>query len=382
MLNVGIIGVGNAGSQVGALGQTLENIPAIAINSSKNDLATIPDSVLKFTVGDSRGAGKDRTEAKTFLKESVMNLLKDSTFTGFCSDKDVIFIVSSTGGGTGSGIAPMLSDIIGSVVPGLSIILVSILPQISEAYSAQVNTVEYMKEIYNVLDKSTMMIYDNDKYDNLSSFEMMNKINESIIRDIKIIKGTYNIQTKFSSIDEKDMTRIISTPKRIVVAGVDDIKAKDLDKKTIEELLIEDIKNNSHCELQRDQKVARTALIVNLNETMLKDFDDHIGKVQEFIGSPIEEFQHIHVNEEAAIPNSVYLIMSGLSQIDDRIQKIKDRIEEIDTLQSSAEEKISEDSLDGINLDELNSKKEIKKSVNDGGDKEEVDIAAIFKKFL
>lgn len=380
MLKVGIIGVGNAGSQVGALGTKMYSIPSVAINSSENDLATIPDNVMKFTVGDSRGAGKDRTEAKEFLKESVMKLLQDKDFINFCSDADVIFIISSTGGGTGSGIAPMLADILGNAVIGLSIILVSILPQISEAYSAQVNTVEYLKEVYNVLEDSTMMIYDNDKLSNLSSFEMMTKINESIIKDIKVIQGTYNLATKYSSIDEKDMTRIITTPRRIVVASVEDIKAKDLDKMTIEDMLIENIKSNAHCELQRDQKVARTGLILNLHETMLKDFDDHISKVQDFIGSPVEEFQHIHVNEEASVPNSVYLVMSGLSQIDDRIQKITDRIAEIDALQNSATEKVSENSLDSIDINELNDRKKIKKQEKDV--QNEVDITSIFDKFL
>lgn len=380
MLKVGIIGVGNAGSQVGALGTKMHGIKSIAINSSENDLATIPDSVLKFTVGDSRGAGKDRTEAKEFLKESVMKLLQDKDFINFCSDADVIFIVSSTGGGTGSGIVPMLAEILGNAIIGLSIILVSILPQISEAYAAQVNTVEYLKEVYTILEDSTMMIYDNDKYDNLSSFEMMTKVNESIIKDIKIIQGSYNLPTKYSSIDEKDMTRIITTPKRIVVASVEDIKPKDLDKTSIENMLIEDIKSNAHCELQRDQNVARTGLIVNLSETMLKDFDDHISDVQKFIGSPVEEFQHIHVNEEASLPNSAYLIMSGLSQIDDRIQKITDRIEEIDALQNSATEKVSENSLSNINIDELNDKKKIKKQEKEI--KNEVDITSIFNKFL
>ena len=380
MLKVGIIGVGNAGSQVGALGTKMYSIPSVAINSSENDLATIPDNVMKFTVGDSRGAGKDRTEAKEFLKESVMKLLQDKDFINFCSDADVIFIISSTGGGTGSGIAPMLADILGNAVIGLSIILVSILPQISEAYSAQVNTVEYLKEVYNVLDDSTMMIYDNDKLSNLSSFEMMTKINESIIKDIKVIQGTYNLATKYSSIDEKDMTRIITTPRRIVVASVEDIKAKDLDKMAIEDMLIENIKSNAHCELQRDQKVARTGLILNLSETMLKDFDDHISKVQDFIGSPVEEFQHIHVNEESSVPNSVYLVMSGLSQIDDRIQKITDRIAEIDALQNSATEKVSENSLDSIDINELNDRKKIKKQEKDV--QNEVDITSIFDKFL
>ena len=71
MLNVGIIGIGNAGSQVAATA-IKQNIDAVVINSSENDLSTISNSIIKFPLGDLRGAGKNRTEAKKFLKETDM----------------------------------------------------------------------------------------------------------------------------------------------------------------------------------------------------------------------------------------------------------------------------------------------------------------------
>ena len=90
MLNVGIIGLGNAGNQVAVLAKEKLNIPVIAINSSEKDLETVPDSIPKKKITDkdgiSHGAGKDRMLAKKFLKDSVMKLLKDEDVTSMITD--------------------------------------------------------------------------------------------------------------------------------------------------------------------------------------------------------------------------------------------------------------------------------------------------------
>ena len=83
MLKVGIIGIGNTGNQVAELARNTLNIPVIAINSSDKDLETLSSSVPKKLIKDNdgitagEGAGKDRSLAKKYLKESIMELIKD-----------------------------------------------------------------------------------------------------------------------------------------------------------------------------------------------------------------------------------------------------------------------------------------------------------------
>ena len=118
MLNVGIIGIGNTGNQVAALAHERLSVPVIAINSSEKDLETIPIDIpkklIKSATGTSHGAGKDRKLAKTYLRDSIKELLGDTELVSLLSEKnlDVVFVVSSTGGGTGSGTAPMMANII------------------------------------------------------------------------------------------------------------------------------------------------------------------------------------------------------------------------------------------------------------------------------
>ena len=101
MLKVGIIGIGNAGNQVAALGLATKDIPALAINASEKDLDTLNIKMDAIIFGDSSGSGKDRSIAKGFVKENIKELIKDEAFKRFMDQTDIVFVVNSTGGGTG-----------------------------------------------------------------------------------------------------------------------------------------------------------------------------------------------------------------------------------------------------------------------------------------
>lgn len=223
---------------------------------------------------------------------------------------------------------------------------------------------------------ATYMIYDNDKMAKLPSTVMMNSINQSIVDDFDVLRGTYQTATKYSSIDEKDGGVIINTSGRIAIASLRDIKEKDLDETTFDELIIQQFKTNAHCELQRDKIVQRTGVISNLSDRLNDLFDSHIPAVQQFIGAPVEEFEHIVVNSDRHLPNNLFVIASGLTQINDRIRKINDRIEEINEMQK---QRADESELNSVDFGELNGKIERKQTAAKPGD--DMDIQAIFSKF-
>lgn len=381
MLNVGVIGLGNTGNQIAALAAEELKIPAMAINSSEKDLETIANKIPKIlisdTEGSSKGAGKNRALAKTYLKDSILSIISKEDVQKFISELNVLFLVSSTGGGTGSGTALLMANILSSMFVDTHVIIVGILPVMSEALSAHVNSLEYLNELYSNLENQTYMLYDNDSLYNIPSYKMMDIINREVVKDIDVLRCTFNYTTKYDSIDEQDMKRLISFPGRIMVTRLEDLKERDLDKSSIEDLLISKIKNTNHVELQRDRKVTATGIIVNLSEQVFSDFDNHIPAVREFIGDPDHDFNHLAINDDRKMPNNVFLIMSGMSQVNDRIQKISDRIEEIEQKQKIREE---ESQLDTLGINELSQKisaKDAKKTV----DVEQVDLSDIFSKF-
>ena len=202
MLKIGVIGIGNTGNQVAALAKERLSIPVVAINSSDKDLETLPDSIPKKLITSKDGvcdggSGKDRKLAKQYLKDSVMDIIKDDEIIKIISPLDVVFIVSSTGGGTGSGTAPMMQKILSSVLRDVKIILVGVLPVNDEALSAHVNTLQYLDELYHVLDNPTYMLYDNDKLSGMSSYKILETVNNEIVSDMDVLRCTYNYTTKF-----------------------------------------------------------------------------------------------------------------------------------------------------------------------------------------
>lgn len=374
MLSVGIIGIGNAGSQVAELA-TKKQIDAVVINSSENDLSTISNNIIKFPLGDLRGAGKNRTEAKKFLKDAIKKILNEENFIEFMDDKDVIFVISSTGGGTGSGISPILTQILKKSFPESYIIMIGILPTIDEAYSTQINTIDYLQELYKKVEDPTYMLYDNDKFKSLPSHIIMTEVNRRIVDDIIILRGTYNYTTKYSSIDEKDMSMILSTTGRIVVASYLSIKEKNIDSVSIDKQIEYLLKDGAHAELQLDRVIKRSGVIANISESMAKSFDDHLTELQEFIGAPVEEFSHVSINEEKNMPNNIFFIGAGLSPINDRIEKINERIAEIESLQDNKDES---DDVFTVDVDAANDKRDYKKAkISDT-----INVSSIFDDFM
>lgn len=374
MLSIGVLGIGNAGNQVATLALS-HGIPCVAINTSENDLAMVPDGVKKFLIGDSRGAGKDRSEAKGFLKGDIMKILKNDELKSFILDQDFVFIVSSTGGGTGSGTAPILYETLNQMFTDTNFILVGILPTLNEALSAQTNTIEYLKELYDSITNCTYMIYDNEKFEKMPSYRMMEVVNKAIVDDMMVMRGDYNYPTKYDSIDQNDMTRLLTTPGRIAIASIYGCKEKDFDDTTMEETVVEDFKHNAHAELQRDKRRPNMGLITNLNERLNENFDTHIPTVRAFLGEPIHDFRHIVVNSDRSLDNNIFVIATGLSKIEDRVVKTSERIEEIVEAQRAAESARSDDTLEGLDIDNLIPGKKRRNTESS------IDVASIFDKF-
>ena len=204
---------------------------------------------------------------------------------------------------------------------------------------------------------------------------MLPEVNRRIVEDINVLRCFYNKSTQFDSIDEKDALTVIRTPKRLMVASVYDVKEKDLDEMSLEERLMDSIKRGVHAEIQGDKIVNRTGIILNISESVLNTFSIQLPLIRSFLGDPIEEFKHIYVNEDKKLPNNAFLIISGLSPINDRIAKINDRITEIQEAQKRQED---DDELDDDLINSVNSKRVYSEEKTEI---EQVDIQGIFSNF-
>lgn len=374
MLNIAVVGIGNAGNQVAELANVEYGIPGVAINSSEKDMATLK-KVDCLLVGDEKGAGKDRRTAKEFMRDGVRDLLEKPELRSVIKDNEIIFIVSSTGGGTGSGMSPVLREILSKVHPSKHFILVGILPPIAESIAAQQNSIEYLKELTS--QNPVFMLYDNNNIANTSMSNVMKTINRELVEDLVAIRGDYQLDTPFNSIDEKDMLRIIETPGRIVVNRVTGFKEKDIDVKSIEQRLIDTIKNNAHSEIDRDKIVKRQGLIINLNDTLYNSLDTNLLEVRGLIGEAIEGFEHVHIDE--TVTSRVVLITSGMSVPDDRITKVVQRIEEATAALTLTK---NTSVLGDTDVSLLNELRRGEANATDEKEADKVDLDDVFNKYL
>ena len=375
MIRLGLIGIGNCGNQVVSLAKETKDIPGIAINTSDKDLENVKNLTV-FKIGSSKGAGKSRDKAKAYVKQMMKQLLSQEKFKSHIDENDVVAVVASTGGGTGSGISVMLTHLLSTMYVDKRFILVHVLPSLKESLAAQQNTIEYLKEMNNF--NATYMSYDNGCKDVLPSNVMMKQMNEEIVEDLAVIRGDYLLSTPFTSIDEEDLTKILEVPGRLVVHRVYDIKEKDIDKVGIEDMLIQKLTDTTYStELHNDNRVMKMGVILNVTEKLSNKIDTNFTEFKNQIGNPIEGFEHVAIIEPSMnLKNRAIVISSGLSLPEDRIEKINERIQEI--LDEIEKQKQVNSILDTIETDKIKGLRGIR---NDSNGPDEIDIDDFLSKY-
>ena len=375
MIRIGLIGCGNCGSMIADLAKEKKGFPGIAINTSERDIDNVKH-ITTFKIGDARGSGKDRTRAKDFVKQMIKQLLNQDKFKDQINSNDVLVIMASTGGGSGSGMSVMLTDLLSAMYPDKRFILLHVLPSLRESLAAQQNTIEFLQEMYRV--NVTYMCYDNGCKDNLPTNLMLKQMNEEIVEDLAVIRGDYMISTPFTSIDEQDLTRILEVPGRLTVHRVYDIKEKDVEKQDVEQLLIDTVYNNGYmAELQPDFKVKKMGVVENLTDKLANKVDSNLDRFKDVVGHPIEGFEHMAIIKPGTEhKNRLIVISSGLSLPENRIEKINERIQEIlDELERQKQEECS--ILSNIKTSELGSLR----NGRSGPDLDEIDLDDFLGKY-
>lgn len=356
MLKISVLGIGNAGNQIANLA-IREGIDAFCVNTSEKDLEAIARDIPVYLLGNSEGAGKDRTVAKTFVKQNYRDLLRHDNFNQFIATQDIVFVVASTGGGTGSGVSIILTDILSRVYPNKLFINIGILPTLSDSIGSQRNTLEFLKELKGM--EMGYMLYDNNKYKSLTPAEYMEKVNREIIDTLLYIRGDYCYRTQYGMIDDADMYKLLTVSGMINVTSFENFFEKDMENDvTLDTYIIKNMKTNATCQIDKDRIIKRMGIIANLSNDLTRYYDPGMEKFKSIIGEPVEVFEHYYISENSAeVPNKFAVILAGLSIPDDRIQVIIQRIVEVEaalnkTKDSSLLDQVQ--SLDSLKVRSLN----------------------------
>ncbi len=154
---IGFIAVGQAGGNIGRLLEKT-GYTVLYINTSEEDLKTLPDAAHKFHLDGGDGCNKDRTKAKKLLARNIEKVEKE--VSGKVPQK-IIFTIFSAGGGTGSGIGPMLTEILHQDL-GRITGAVTVLPDEKESVKAHINAWDCVRELADIQESGAVFFIDNN----------------------------------------------------------------------------------------------------------------------------------------------------------------------------------------------------------------------------
>ncbi|MDO9537285.1 MAG: hypothetical protein Q7J68_03090 [Thermoplasmata archaeon] len=184
-----IIGCGGAGASiVGRMGEHFRGVPRIAINTDMTGLR-LAEADRKICIG--KGITfKGDSGGFIEVAEKCAKLAQDDIRSCLIS-KDVAFIVAGFGGGTGTGIAPMVAD----MAKGLDMVTfgICILPFSAESSRREMaeDSVEKLRQVTDstiTLDNDALLKFGEDvKLD--KAFRIMDKMVVKIIKDVTDTMG-------------------------------------------------------------------------------------------------------------------------------------------------------------------------------------------------
>lgn len=334
LLTAGVIGVGNAGGQIAQMAAK-QGFMTLALNTSSLDLDKLK-GVETRCIGDNMGAGKDRMVSFNFMRQNYKDFINDKSVIKMVDECDVVFVVNSTAGGTGSGLGHAVVQNLKYLTQTrpdvkLTIVSVYILPSDKESKLAQSNSIEFMHDIMKL--NIPYMAYDNDRLSDdagMTSDDVMATVNKAIIEDLCTLRGDYIKSSEYESIDNADLLRVISCPGRLCVLRTGEF---DDVNKDVSELLLASYQNGTMAMFanEKENSVSYSAFIGNISQNMA-NYVDQFNPAKDLIGIPgISQFGNTHFNDKnSAAKNEVYVIYSGMHCPVRRLQQLvecKDRIQ-------------------------------------------------------
>lgn len=191
--NILFVGIGQAGNNM--LNEILEKDSkylGLFVNSSYSDMSALShfkkENAFLLSTNQS-GSGKNRSNAKAFVKDQVETLVDRVTRYPL---QDTVVVITSADGGTGSGTTPLFCKLLKDACPYKNINLISIMPNCrNNDRVAFENTISYWNEINKLIDMNVfndIKLVDNTKG---SSYKEINERVASAINDAYSMQGKH-----------------------------------------------------------------------------------------------------------------------------------------------------------------------------------------------
>lgn len=319
----GFVAVGQGGSSVVDLAAQ-KGYPSLAINFSQKDLDGCKhiDQEDKLSLIGSEGVGRDRNLAIQLMNSNWERVL--SFVEGKFSQPsiEVIFVVFSTGGGSGSGIAPMIIDLLKAQMEK-TVVAVPILPNLSEAVVNQLNTLDVFNELSSI--DTCVLPIDNEKLNNnlTNKQQQYELINTAFVHQIDTLLNYTEQESSISNLDKRDLLTIFDTNGLATIGELDlsDSAEASINTQWINENVSNSWLNSIYIDPEMN-KVVKSGVIIDGESSFLNNIQTN--KLFDFFeqGEPINLFEGVYATGQTR----VITICSGLSWCETRLKQIEQNI--------------------------------------------------------
>lgn len=315
-----VIGIGAAGNKA-AINVVENNILGIEnvmlINSTLKDIPVDYKGLKIEYDGSYGGCGKERSIAFDLAMKNLQNgsiPLKEFLHIDNPEKKaELVVIVTSTEGGTGSGSSVVIGKYIQQVL-GIQVHMVGFAGFQSDVRGLK-NTVEWFQELE---DDFTVECIENSKFlpecrDNKLKAEIA--ANAEFGKKLGILMGN-PIRDSAHNIDKTDLLKVSTEKGFMFIESANFEKIKN--REQFENIVINMIDNTKSIDISEITS-RKIAVIININENAT-DYISYEDILNERYGNPYEMF--LHIQHEADMPEFIAIIVSGVKMPVEEIQKI------------------------------------------------------------
>lgn len=288
--DIAFVGIGGAGTNIAFAFEKL-GYTTIHINSSFQDESAIKDAKKIYHLQGFNGCAGNRKLAERALSKNMDIIDKVKRL-----EERIIYVCFSSSGGTGSGVAPALIDLLIEETDK-TICCIIVLPSKEEDYEFHVNSYKCCQELLNIEGIGSTLILDNN-----SGNKMVINNNCAAMLNAFFIN---NSVSKKGNVDEEEKRTLIGTSGNFILTVINN-------EKLTEDIIIKTISDkNIFAPIQRDGRCEYIAII----NSSRKGIDKKI--IHNIVGIPRRTF-------EGYGSNDTIVAIAGLSFPFDHLNNIKD----------------------------------------------------------
>lgn len=290
---IGFIAIGQAGGNIGRLFEE-KGYSVLYVNTSKEDLDTLHDVKYRYHIPGGEGCNKDRNKAKKLIVDHYNELSKKISDT---VNRDMLFVIFSSGGGTGSGVGPMLIDLLCD--DNKTVGAITVIPAQAESLKSHINSYECFCELSEIQSMASTFILDNDK--NTDKLKLNSIFVNMFIRYLDI---PAKIKSERGNIDNAEIEETLKTRGMSIVCNLGNSNGSA-------SALISSFSKNIFAPMEQDRVIKYIAL----------SGAESIGitELEKAVGTPIDTFR-------TYTDTSTICLLAGLTYPQTRLEIVHKRV--------------------------------------------------------